>query len=121
MLPKLPDFNSLKRIAQLDPEALERIRQQHVEAIIASSPKHLRQRLRGLQFQIDMQRRLNPNPLSACIKISQMMHESFDQLRFLLNHTTGNKQSHHLYEDVSDKQPTSATILEFQRPEAATQ
>lgn len=77
----LPDFNTLKAMAQNDPEGLEQLRRDQIEALIQSAPEGLRPRLRGLQFQIDSQRRLAKNPLQSCIQISRMMHDSFHQLR----------------------------------------
>ncbi len=81
----LPAFDTLVNLARRDPEALERLRRQEVETVISRAPPHLQRRLRGLQFQIDSQIRLQGSSLGACIKISQMMHESFAQLRCLLN------------------------------------
>ncbi|MGI1678649.1 MAG: DUF3135 domain-containing protein [Cellvibrionaceae bacterium] len=82
---ELPDFDTLKNLAEKDPEALEALRQKHVSSLIESAPAHHQQRLKGLQFQIDAQRKIHTNPLSACIKISQMMHDSFGEMRLLLN------------------------------------
>ena len=77
MWSQLPDFDTLLAIAQQDPDAYERFRHQQVEAAIRSSTHTAQARLRGLQFQIDSQRKLHPCPLGACIKISQMMSDSF--------------------------------------------
>ncbi|GAB1263551.1 hypothetical protein NBRC116493_23510 [Aurantivibrio infirmus] len=82
---ELPSFDVLKDMAENDPEGLEQLRQQHVNEIIDNAPEKIQRRLRGLQFQIDAQRQLHPAPLAACIKISQMMYESFSEMRFMLN------------------------------------
>ncbi|GAB1256537.1 DUF3135 domain-containing protein [Aurantivibrio plasticivorans] len=84
----LPDFDTLKNLAAEDPDALEALRQQHVDALISSAPAEHQRRLRGLQFQIDAQRQIHSQPMSACIKISQMMYESFTEMRYLLNEMT---------------------------------
>src|SRR5690606_39594129 len=47
-------------------------------------------KLRGLQFRVDMERRRAKSPMAACIAISAMMHDSFDQLRQALNEAAGN-------------------------------
>ena len=71
----LPSFDELMKLAQQDPDKLESLRQSWVEDIIESAPEVFQRRLRGLQFQIDMEREKASNPVSSCVKISQMMHE----------------------------------------------
>lgn len=80
----LPDFDTLMEIAQKDPDALEEFRRNAVEAIILAAPKASHQRLRGLQFQIDSQRQLHSSPMGCCLKLSEMMHDSFNHLHSLL-------------------------------------
>lgn len=81
----LPDFDELLLLAQSDPKKLETLRQEMCEELINSAPHEKQRRLRGLQFQIDMEREKSTSPMGACIRISQMMHESFDELRVHLN------------------------------------
>jgi hypothetical protein len=88
----LPDFDVLATMAQTDPAGLEALRQRLCEELIASAPPHMQRRLRGLQFQIDAQRRLAKTPLQACLKISEMMHDSFAELRAALNQLAGEEQ-----------------------------
>ncbi|WP_430462780.1 DUF3135 domain-containing protein [Thalassolituus sp. LLYu03] len=77
---ELPSFEELRRLAEEDPQALEALRQQHVDAMITAAPEDLQRRLRGLQFRIDAERNRASNPLSACLRISRMMHEHLHQL-----------------------------------------
>jgi hypothetical protein len=85
-----PNFDQLLKLAQEKPEELERFRQEQVELLINEAPVESQRRLRGLQFQIDAQRELHQDsPMGACMKISQMMHESFAELRVWLNDITG--------------------------------
>lgn len=84
MLSTLPDFDVLATMAQKDPAGLEALRQRLCEELIAAAPPHMQRRLRGIQFKIDAQRRLSKTPLQACIRISEMMHESFAELRTAL-------------------------------------
>ena len=82
----LPPFDELVKLAQEDPKALEALRKQHVEQLINSAPEGTQTRLKGLQFQIDAHRAIHTDsPMGACMKISQMMHESFAELRGWLN------------------------------------
>ncbi|EAT11550.1 DUF3135 domain-containing protein [Bermanella marisrubri] len=77
----LPSFEQLKEMAKANPDALERLRQEHVQAAINAAPEQYRKRLEGLQFQIDGQRRIAKNPMSSCITISKMMHDSLHKLK----------------------------------------
>ena len=86
----LPEFDEMVRMAQEDPEALEQLRQEMCEDVITSAPQEYQRKLRGLQFKIDMERRRAKTPMASCIRLSQMMHESFSQLREALNHMQGN-------------------------------
>ncbi|MBX2858599.1 MAG: DUF3135 domain-containing protein [Cellvibrionaceae bacterium] len=87
-----PSFDELKKIAEEDPEALERFRQQQVNAIIESAPEHTQRRLRGIQFQVNCRRRLHKSALGSCISISKMMQESVQQLNEALNGSPIEKQ-----------------------------
>ncbi|MEH6346212.1 MAG: DUF3135 domain-containing protein [Bermanella sp.] len=84
MYKSLPSYEELREMAQKDPEALERLRLEHVRATINSAPEAYRQRLSGLQFQIDGQRRLAKSPLAACLRISKMMHDSLHELKAVI-------------------------------------
>ncbi|WP_075185616.1 DUF3135 domain-containing protein [Teredinibacter haidensis] len=80
-----PDINQLLRMAKDSPEELETFRLRQIEALITATPKDMQRRLRGLQFQIDCQRKLHKSSMGACIAISRMMHESVNQLSYYLN------------------------------------
>ena len=84
----LPDFNTLRQMAEQNPAALERLRLEKINNLIESAPEAYRHRLRGLQFQIDAQRRIAKNPLQSCLNISRMMHDSFHKLREKLHEAT---------------------------------
>ena len=116
---EMPSFDEMVRLAKTDPEALERIRLQliedakglaplrqniqvifqdpysslnprlKIEDTIAEAPEACHRRLRGLQFQIDMERRRAGNPMGACVRISKMMHDSLYTLRQTLNSAIG--------------------------------
>ena len=81
---QLPDVDDLMQMAQDDPEALERLREQLCAQVIANAPRQYQRRLNGLQFQINMERMRANNSLHSCIKISQMMMESYQQLQLSL-------------------------------------
>ena len=80
----LPAPEQLRQLAEQDPQALEALRLQLVDELIAQAPESRQQRLRGLQFQIDMERWRAKTPMAACIKLSQMMHDSLYTLNLAL-------------------------------------
>lgn len=87
MIADMPNFDTLLELAQNKPDELEKLRNELADQIIANASAPIHDRLRGLQFQINAARRSAKNPLAACIRISNMMQQSFDELRDALNHT----------------------------------
>lgn len=81
----LPHIDQLIHLAKTDPEGLERLRLRHIELLISSAPEPMQRRLRGLQFQIDCQRRLHKHPMGACLSISKMMMDSLQRLNSVLH------------------------------------
>lgn len=74
--PKLPDFEKLRALADRDPEAFEQERRVLIESALARVPERHRQRMRGLQWRIDQERRRCKTPMAACISLSRMMWDS---------------------------------------------
>ncbi len=81
MKQEMPNFDTLLDLATNDPEQLEVIRNQLAQKTIDEAPESFRQRLMGLQFQIDSTCKLSKTPLAACIRLSEMMHNSLEELR----------------------------------------
>lgn len=82
---ELPAFDTLRYLAEHDPERLEHLREALTELLISRSPEESRQRLRGLQFQVNARITLAPNPVAACIAVSSMMYDTLDQLQQVLS------------------------------------
>ena len=74
--PPLVDFDTWSELAQVDPEAFEVRRAEVIEQMIQRLPAHKQHRMRCLQWKIDQVRARSSNPLSACIKLSEMMWDS---------------------------------------------
>ena len=106
---EMPTFDEMVRLAKTNPETLENIRRVLIEDLIADAPEYCQRRLRGLQFQIDMERRKAGNPMGACVKISKMMHDSLFQLRETLNGFTGQSA----FAEPEPSYNTSAEVLRF--------
>ena len=72
----MPTFDELKGLAQRDPEAFEQLRAELIDDFIRCSLKSHQHRLRGLQFVIDVRRRIAVNPMKALLDIQTMMYDS---------------------------------------------
>ena len=103
---KLPNFDELLRLAKEDPEALERLREDHIAHIIDNCPEQNKQRLRGLQFQIDAIRKTH-TPMGACLKISKMMHDKLFELREAAG------VDHTYFKHEPAKEVESAKVIDF--------
>ncbi len=79
------DFDMWSKMAQQDPEKFEVMRQQLINELIDKTPSHLKQRIVGLQWQIDHIRKQANNPMAACVKISQQMWNNVVGEKGLLN------------------------------------
>lgn len=80
----LPAFDELAALAQSSPEEFEALRIELCEQVIANAPRHMRKRLRGLQFQIDVERQRARSPMHACLKLTSLMNESLSKLQAAL-------------------------------------
>ncbi len=96
------DFDSMSAIAKDDPVEFERLRKLAIDEVIESAPPERRQRLRGLQWRIDQERR-NRTPLSACLRISKMMCDHLQGPNGLLG----------LFADEPIATPAPAKIIPF--------
>ncbi len=81
---ELPGFDTLRYLAEHDPDRLERLRNALTEMLILRSPAESQQRLRGLQFQINARVKLARSPLAACLAVSSMMHDTLSELQQVL-------------------------------------
>lgn len=79
------DFDQWRELYQLDPEEFEKRRAELIEATIADAPEEYQRRLRGLMFEVEAKRSASATPLEACMAISNMMWDKFDELRLHLN------------------------------------
>jgi hypothetical protein len=68
-------FDYWAKLAADDPAGFENARQQIIDSLIDSAPEHHRQRLRGLQWQVDRTRERSSSALGSCAKISNLMWE----------------------------------------------
>jgi len=74
------DFEQWAQLAQQDPHTFEQLRHRLLEAYIARASSARQDRLHRLQWRIDRLREQASNPMSACVQISNLMWDTFDQL-----------------------------------------
>ncbi len=101
------DFEQWAHLAQQDPHTFEQLRQRLLEAYIARSSSTHQDRLRRLQWRIDRLREQASNPMSACVQISNLMWDTFDQLG------KAYKNPDILQPEKSPKVDKSAAVLPF--------
>jgi len=67
------DFDKWVKLAKENPDAYEEMRKKLIQEVIDRTSPEVRRRMEGLQWQIDQIRSTSTNPMSSCLKISQMM------------------------------------------------
>jgi hypothetical protein len=109
---QIPNFDTLSTLAKQDPKRLDALKRDIIEAWIEQAPAEYQRRLRGLQFQIDMEVRRAKNPMDACIRVSNMMQDSFAELRDRLNEMTQTGPRYRAEDENTPALPT-AQVLPF--------
>ena len=74
------NFETWVELWRDSPETFESLRTKRINAYIESVPEKHRERLRCLQWKIEIVRERAANPLAATIAISEMMWTSFNDL-----------------------------------------
>lgn len=114
------DADHWLRLASEDPEEFERSRHAAIAALIESAPSDVQDRLRGLQFRIDMERRRSRSALGGALRIQQMMWDRFADLRLALQDLIAAQEAG---DEVATpvqlaEAPASATIIPFRPRES---
>ena len=109
----LPEFEVLVDLARNDPTGLEELRQGLVGGVIeeARTPQQ-KQRLAGLQFRIDLERRKSTSPMGATIRLSEMMCRSLADLHLSI---VAPEELDGEAEEI-ELQDVGATIVPFPKP-----
>lgn len=74
------NFQEWAELAQRDPQRFEARRSRVINEAIRRVPLDRQRMLRGLQWRVDRVRELKRTPLAACMAISNMMWETFNDL-----------------------------------------
>lgn len=107
------DFDAWMALYESDPEEFEQRRASLIQSVIDSAPRHYQRRLKGLQFQIDMERRRTDSPMQSCLRLSSMMWDMFDQMRSNLNQLIGQSDSDSTTMPPPNKHYNNADVLDF--------
>ena len=105
------DFDELAKLAKEDPEAFENRREKMIREVIDSTSSEVKRRMEGLQWQIDQIRSTSANPMSSCLKISQMMWDKTIGENGLLDHMRQLSEPEQI--PKLDKSKESATVIDF--------
>jgi hypothetical protein len=103
------DFDAWAKLAKEDPEAFERQREAALRSSIESAPPEHRQRLEGLQFQLNMERQRAGTALGSCLRLNSLMWSGFFRLRKELNGLAEGAQA-----PKADGSRTSAEVISMQ-------
>lgn len=110
------DFDAWSALATGDPHRFEQQRTNLINEVLGFAPEKRQQRLRGLQWRIDNIRKTSSTPLAACIKLSNMMHDS------VLGKGGLQEKLHMLTGVGANPMPAASSrciILNFSRPRAS--
>ncbi|QWK98301.1 DUF3135 domain-containing protein [Plesiomonas shigelloides] len=81
----LPSFDELVRLAKEDPQALDKLRHTHAEALINAASPRSQPHLRALQGHIDRCISTGKNPLHTCVLLNRLLMRQLGTLQQALN------------------------------------
>lgn len=81
---KMKSFSFWSELYKKDPDEFRRQEKEEIEKVILSAPEGRQHKLRQLQWKLDAIKKTHSN-MAATIKISQLMWESFEELKIKLN------------------------------------
>ncbi len=105
------DFDSAVKLARKDPAAFEQYRLDAIEALINKAPERTQLHLRRLQWRIEQVRERSPSAAASCIKLYQMMWDSFSGRGGLIESL---ENAHNSIHSVNSPLP-KAKVLDFSR------
>ena len=105
-------FEECVRLAKKDPDAFENYRIEMIKQVIDRARPECQQRMKGLQFQIDMERRKTGTPMASCLRLNEiMMNFLYDEFEYNINIFLSKKKL--ILSKVSQDDDKRATILPF--------
>jgi len=114
---QLPDFEALVALADKDPIAFERFRQQTCQQFIETLPNKHQHRLRAVQNRVEMELNRAKTPMAGLLRVSSMMHDSFYRLTIKLEQI--DKLAHGELSSIQDPRSAPAEIINLSAWKAA--
>jgi len=115
---ELPSHEYLSQLARDDPSAYETLRGELIANFIGNAPERLKDRLKGIQFQVDSLRHLSRgSALGATVRIYKLMWKSFHSLNHnwqdLVQVRDEYEQRRGIRLSAPHRAASSARVLEF--------
>ncbi|MDH5552026.1 MAG: DUF3135 domain-containing protein [Nitrosomonas sp.] len=107
------DFDHWVKVAEQDPEKFEEMRAALINDLMEQSPEQFRQRLEGLQWQIDQVRNKSSNPMESCIAISNKMWDHFYGEKGLISAL---KDPEKILQSNTDNTPNKVVSIKNHKP-----
>ena len=114
------DFDHWAALARDDPDRFEELRRHRVDELIQRSAPQQQQRLRGIQFRIDMERRRASTPMGACVRIQSLMWDSvlgpdgfYERLLVFTGRRSAAMARSNKGDSSASSSPPCATIIPF--------
>ena len=110
------DFDLWADVARTDPARFEVMRSEAIERLIQmSTTSERRLQLQRVQWRIDRVRERSSNPMAACIDISRMMWDSFNELRGQYQEMFSTLDGPSVPRKKVDSQVRTAKVLPFRK------
>ncbi len=114
------DFEHWRKLAKSDPAAFEKQREKAIGDFIDGLPNaHVQERMRRLQWRVDMERRRSASALGACIRVYNMMWDSVNQNYELMQSLVGMVKPMDDNPYITQK-TSKAEVLPFKRRNGTT-
>lgn len=112
------DFEYWRDLAKKDPEAFEAAREQEINQYISGlANEDVQDRMRRLQWRVEMERKRSKSPMDSAVRIYDMMWESvgknFEAIQDLAEHFKPEDQR-------TSSKTSKAKVLEFKQDEEVT-
>lgn len=108
------DFDEWLALAKFDPEAFEARRKQVLDEAIQNSSSQQQQRLRGMQWRVDIERNKYKDSLVRCQKVFSMMWNSVYGEQGLLQALNGDVETKPSQKSAQNSGLKTGKVLDFQ-------
>jgi len=109
------DFDYWKNLSKNNPEAFESARKQEIDKYISNlKDENVQDRMRRLQWRVEMERKRSKNPMDSAVRIYDMMWESVGKNFEAIQDLTEQFKPE---EERKSTKPSNAKVLAFKQVE----